>query len=390
MATLPLDTFPGFSQVGVVNPSVLALATIFNGEGIEALQGIPTQNVAWADVGSRVTKMMIGKGLIPIRLTSLLGFEPMEGERHYHPVNVSTVEVKVAPYQLNLEWPVQLEQAGIQAIKDVYGISGIANDVVEHARAYKADLVASLLIAGQTNSSLSMTAKAYTLAQPSLANGLPLFSDGSTSGSTTHYANPTDSNSKQFSNLTLNAGKITASGVMSTVLTDMSQVPHPSKNNMTLGLQVTDIIGGTNMLGPFINAALQQLALQTTTSPGNIGVASTNVFTNEMLSKVNTVFANVSGLGAVRYHIAPQLDAHPYIVAHPTYQMWYAISQSRPSLKWAELGGPNPQFTPMITLFGDQSEECKKSRKIRLLGDLDGGIAAGMPHAIHAYFETTP
>jgi len=246
MTSLPLDLFPGFSSVGLVSPAVIALATTFNAEGVSALSGIPPQTVAWADVGSRVTKMSIGQGLIPIRMTSLLGFEKMEGERHYHPLSVSTVKVGVNPYSLALEWPVQVQNSNLA---DVYGISGVASDVVEHARAYKADLLASLIIAGMTNSALSMTAKAYTLPQPGLANGLPLFSDGSTSGSTKHYSNPIDSNSKQFANLFLNAGKITDSGVMSTVLTNMTQVPHPSKADMTLGLQVTDIFGGTNMLG---------------------------------------------------------------------------------------------------------------------------------------------
>ena len=386
MTSLPLDLFPGFSSVGLVSPAVIALATTFNAEGVSALSGIPPQTVAWADVGSRVTKMSIGQGLIPIRMTSLLGFEKMEGERHYHPLSVSTVKVGVNPYSLALEWPVQVQNSNLA---DVYGISGVASDVVEHARAYKADLLASLIIAGMTNSALSMTAKAYTLPQPGLANGLPLFSDGSTSGSTKHYSNPIDSNSKQFANLFLNAGKITDSGVMSTVLTNMTQVPHPSKADMTLGLQVTDIFGGTNMLGPFLTMALQTLSLQTTTSPGNIGVASTNVFSQEALAKANSVIS-AYGLNSVRYHIAPQLDSHPYIVANPTKQMWFAVSQTRPSLKWAELAGPNTEFVPQVTLFGDGSEEARKSRMIRLIADLDGGVAAGLPHSIAAYFETTP
>lgn len=392
--SLPLNTFPGFNQVGVVNPAIQAIATIINAEGVDALQGIPPETVAWAKQGTRVTKMNIGKGLIPIRLTSLLGFDPFEGERHYHELSVSTVEVGVTPYALNVRWPVQINMSDIPALISLYGISGIANDVVDSGRAHMADLVASLMIAGQTNSSLSMTAKAYTLAQPGLATGLPLFTDGTTSGVAStngHYSNPLDKNSRQFKNLFLNAGKITdvtaGVSVFGTMLTKMTQVPHPSKQNMTLGLQVTDVIGGTNMRQAFNRIALQQLQLEVGGS--TYAAATSNIYSQDMLAKMAAV-TSASGSSAIRYWIAPQLDAHPYLVAHPTYQMWYAVSQTRPSLKWAELAGPNTDFVPQITLFGDGSEECKRSRKISLLGDLDAGIAAGLPHCISAWFETTP
>jgi hypothetical protein len=386
---LPLNAFPGITQVGVVNPAILAIATIINAEGVEAVQGIPPETIAWAKQGTRITKMNVGQGLIPIRLTSLLGFDPFEGERHYHELSVSTVKVGVTPYSLNVRWPVQLNMSDIPALMNLYGISGIANDVVDHGRAHMADLVASLMIAGQTNSVLSMVAKAYTLPQPGLANGLPLFSDGATSGSTTHYSNPLDINSRQFANLYGAAGKITdvtaGVSVFGKMLTDMTQVPHPSKQNMTLGLQVTDVIGGTNMRQAFNQIALQQLHLDV--GGATYAAATTNIYSQDMLAKMAAV-TSASGSSAVRYWIAPQLDAHPYLVAHPTYQMWYAVSQTRPTLKWAELAGPNADFIPQITLFGDGSEECRKTRKISLLGDLDAGIAAGLPHCIKAYFET--
>lgn len=383
------NLFPGFTSYGVVSDQVKELATTFNAEGVEALQTIPDKPVMWAELGSRVTVAPF-QGKIPVRLTSLLGYEPFEGERKYHQVMVSAVQVKVAPWQLNLEWAIQLANSGIPQLQNYYGISGIAGDVVGHARAFKADLLATLIMAGMTNASLGMIASAFTLPQPGLPNGLPLFSDGSTSGSSQHYSNPLDLRSKKFSNLFLNATKIETGDVMGTVQTNMSQIPHPSKANMTLGLEVTDLIGPTNMLIPFAKLAIQNLSLQTVTSPANLAAATTNIYNPTTIMENAGKMIGAAGITPWRFWIAPQLDAHPYVVANPTKQMWLAVSRTRPSLCWAELGGPNKEFMPKITLMGDGTEEAIKSRKVRLLSDIDGGIAAGLPHCIAQYFETTP
>lgn len=384
MANLPLDIFPGFTSFGVVSPQVQEIAVTFNAEGVDALSAIPEKQVAWADIGTRVTKADF-KAKIPVRLTSLLGFKPFEGERHYHPLSAAAVAVSVAPWALNLEWDIRLN-SGIAHLEEFYGISGLAGDVVSHARAAKADMLASVIMAGFTNSSLGLTAKALTLPQPGNANGLPLFVDAT---QTKHYANPLDGNSARFANLILNAGKITDPGVMGTVLTNMAKVPHPSKANMTLGNEVTDLVGGTDMLIPFWQLAIQTLSLQTTTSPGNLAAATTNVYNPETMRQASSM-VGVSGLAPWRFWIAPQLDAHPYLVANPGKQMWMAISQTRKSAAYCEMAGPNTTFGPMVTLLGDGTEEAKKSRKVRLLGDLDAGAAAGLPHFVAKYFETTP
>lgn len=383
--TLPLNIFPGFTSYGVVSDQVREIATVFNAEGIDALSSIPEKMVAWADVGTRVTKADF-QAKIPVKLTSLLGFEQFDGTRHYHPVTVASVAVKVAPWSLGLEWPTQISSSGQTQLKDFYGISGLASDVVQHARAAKADMVASVIMAGFTNSSLGVTAKALTLPQPGAANGLPLFVDAT---QTKHYANPLDGTSARFANLFLNAGKITATDVMGTVLTNMTQVPHPSKANMTMGNEVTDLIGGTSMLIPFWKLAIQALSLETVTSPGNLAAATTNPYSGDAIAKA-TASIGVSGLSPWRFWIAPQLDAHPYLVANPTKQMWIAVSRTRNGAAWCEMAGPNTEFAPVVTLLGDGTEEARKTRKVRLFGDLDGGAAAGLPHFAQMYFETTP
>jgi hypothetical protein len=382
---LPLNIFPGFTSFGVVSPQVQEIATVFNAEGVDALAGIPEKMVAWADIGTRVTKANM-QTKIPVRLTSLMGFEAFNGERRYHPLTVAAVAVKVAPWSLGIEWPIQFSQSGIADLVEFYGVSGVAGDVVQHARAAKADMVASVINAGFTNSNLGVTAKALTLPQPGQANGLPLFVDGT---QTKHYANPLDGNSSRFANLHLGAGKITDTDVFGQVLTDMSQVPHPSKANMTLGNEVTDLIGGTNMLIPFYRLAIQSLSLQTTTSPANLAAATTNPYTPENMAKAAQM-VGVSGLTPWRFWIAPQLDAHPYVVANPTKQMWIAVAGAKKGAAFVEIAGPNTQFVPQITLLGDGTEEARKSRKVRLFGDLDAGAAAGLPHFAQMYFETTP
>jgi hypothetical protein len=98
----------------------------------------------------------------------------------------------------------------------------------------------------------------------------------------------------------------------------------------------------------------------------------------------------VSGFAPWRFWIAPQLAAHPYCVANPTKQMWIALSSSRAGSAYCEMAAPSVQFTPRVTLLGDGTEECVKSRKVRMLGDLDAGAAAGLPHFAQMYFETTP
>jgi hypothetical protein len=382
---LPLGIFPGFSSFGVVSDQVKEIATVFNAEGVEALSSIPEKQVAWADVGTRVSKGDF-KVKIPVRLTSLLGFEPFDGTRRYHSATAAAVAVNVAPWALNIEWPIQFSQSGNAQLQEFYGITGLANDVVQHARAAKADMVASILMAGFTNSALGLTAKALTLPQPGNPNGLALFVDAT---QTKHYANPLDANSARFANLYLGAGKITAPGVMGKVLTDMTQVPHPTKANMTLGNEVTDIIGGTAMLEPFWKLAIQTLALETTTSPANLAAATSNPYSADNMAQAASKIG-VSGLAPWRFWIAPQLDAHPYLVANPDKQMWIAISQTRKGASWCELAGPTQEFTPMVTLMGDGSEMARTTRKVRLLGDLDAGAAAGLPHFAKMYFETTP
>lgn len=388
---LPLKAFPGFSAYGLVSPQIIEAATIFNAEGVDALSGIPESAVAWSDVGTRTTASLF-QAKIPIKLTSLLGFEPFDGTRKYHEMNVSAVTVKSDPWSLALEWPMQINQSGIAVLEDAYGFSGVAGDIVSHGRALKADLMASLIMAGQTNAALGMTATALTLPQPGYASGLPLFSDGTTSGASQHFSNPLVASSTKFKNLYLGAGQITASGVFGQSLIDMTQVPHPTKANMTLGLQVTDVIGPTYMLLPFWQLAIQSLSLATATVSGTpVAGATTNIYSADAIKNAGAqAMLGASGMSPWRFWIAPQLDYHPYVLANPGKHFWLNVSQTKASGKWAEIAAPTKDFTPKITMLGDGTEEARKTLKIRMFGDLNAGCAAGLPHFAKLYTESVP
>lgn len=386
MATLPLPIFPGFTSFGLVADAVKEIAVAFNAEGVNALQQIPEESVQWADIGTRVTKATF-EAKIPVALTSLLGFNPFNGERSYHTAGTAAVTVKTSPWDLGVEWPIQFNQSGIAELVNFYGLNDFPSAIVQHARACKADMLASIIAAGFTNAALSVTAKALTLPQPGYASGLPLFTDGSASAS--HFSNPLAADSRTFNNLFLGAGKITDNDVFGTVLQNMQKVPHPTKLNMNLGIGVTDIIGPSHMRIPFQKLAIQQLSMQTTTVPGNIGVAASNIYNADSMARA-AQYIVAAGMNPVRYHIAPQLDAHPYIVANPTAQMWIAVSANRQGAAWAEFAAPDTNFTPRVTLLGDGTEEARKTRKIRMFADLDAGVAAGLPHFCAMYFETTP
>jgi hypothetical protein len=419
MAGNPMQLFPGFTAKGLVSDAVIEAATIFNTEGLDSLSGIPERALQWAEHGVRVTGgFMAGQAKIPVRLSPLHGFEPKGNVRTFNQVLLAAITAQVNPYDLNYEWPLPLQGS---AVEKLYGFDGLAGDILSAARAMKPDVVASLLYEGFYSAAISGTygssganGNARTIAQPGLSTGLPLFSGGIASDDTTeitarHYANPLLSGSPRFANLFYGIGKITAStcarsittgngaGQMSTsdpvfgtMLTRMTQVPHPSKPNMTMGLEVTHIVGPTWMKIPFLTSAIQQLSLQVGGS--TYAAATSNIYNLKALKESGQAdkFFGPSGFTPWEFHIAPQLDAHPYALANPGKQFWFAISTSRPNLCWAELAAPTREFTPRIVLMGENTENAQMHNKIQLLGDMAAGGAVGLPHSIQMYTETAP
>lgn len=395
---LPVKQFPGFTWSSVISPQVQEIITTFNAESLDALSSVPQKFTAWADVGTKVTP---GYGIVkvPIRLPASMAFVPFDGKREYNKLDIAAPAVKVNPLQLNYEWPMVIDQMGNAQLTEFYGASGLAQMVVEAARAYKAQVVASLLYLGVTSAANSMTASALTIPQPGNANGLPLFTNGTDSAQ--HYAHPFRADSARFKNLYEGVG--TFQSYFQQSLVDMVQVPHPALPNMPLGCQVTDVIGPTWMQIPFWQTAIQTLALQSQTSPFNGVAATTNVNNAKLIEEMGAAnFIGASGIAPWRFWIAPQLDNHPYYknpttgadTVHMTdgpgggpSHMWISISHQQGNVQtWGELAAPSKEFTPMIQLFGDGDPQSRAERRIRMISDLDCGVAAGLPHFVKMYF----
>ncbi|MEQ9318191.1 MAG: hypothetical protein RIF41_03490 [Polyangiaceae bacterium] len=361
MAFTGYKIFPGLRTIGVVSPSVRELATTFNLEAINALQAPADEDLAWADMCGVTPAVFEGK--IPLDFTALDGFEPFDGVREFKQIDVAAIEAGVNQWQRNLEWDLRFEGAQPE-IKQIYNIGNFAQSMVNHARIMKARLAATVLMQGTPTTNLAQVYKGNDIpgANKSLFN-------------TGHLANPLDPNSRTFSNYFAAAGKFSET-TFATMRTNMRTVPSPTMNAETLGLQVTDVIGPSHMEEPFRQVALALLTVQSLAVPGPayVGGAATNIYS--------------AGLTPWRFWIAPQLDADPYVQANPGDHLWFAVSQKLPGARPVEMVGPTKEFMPRLQLFGDGSEMAAMTRKVHLLGDLDAGAAAGLPHVIARYEES--
>ncbi len=361
MAFSGYPIFPGLTTIGVVNAAVQELAVTFNLEALDALQSTPEEDLGWADICGVTPAVFRGK--VPLDLTALDGFEPFDGERRYKQVDVVAIQSDVNPWQRNLEWPISYDASGNLQLQQIYNATSWAQAMINAARVMKARLAASVFMQGTPS-----TAKALVYA----GNSIPGASKSLFN--TSHYANPLDANSATFSNYQAAAGTFSPT-TYATTRKNMRTIPSPTSTVETLGLQVTDIIGPSHMEEPFRQVALSQLYLQAGTGGASGSVAApTNIY--------------AQGTTPCRFWVAPQLDGDPYVVANPGSHMWIAVSRRRPGARPIEMVAPTKDFTPRLQLLGDGTEEARKTRKIRLLGDLDAGAAAGLPHVVARYEET--
>lgn len=352
--------FPGLRTIGVVSPSVRELATTFNMEAVNAVQVPADEDLAWADMCGVTPAVFEGK--VPLDLTALNGFEPFEGVREFKQIDVAAIQADVNQWQRNLEWDLRFEGAQPE-IKQVYNIANFAQSMINHARIMKARIAASVLMQGTPSTN---KAKVY------VGNDIP--GAGKSLFHTAHLANPLDVNSREFSNYHATAGKFDENS-FATMRQNMRLVPSPTMTAETLGLQVTDVIGPSIMEEPFRKVALGMLSVQSlTVGADTVGGGATNIY--------------AAGLTPWRFWIAPQLDADPYLQANAGKHLWFAVSRKLVGARPVEMVAPTKEFTPRLQLFGDGSEMAAMTRKVHLLGDLDAGAAAGLPHVIARYEET--
>ena len=361
MAFTGYAIFPGLRTIGIVADSVRELAVTFNMDAIEALQKPPEEDLLWADNIAGVTAAPF-EAKIPLDLTALDGFEPFKGTRTYKQIDITAIEAHVQQWQRNLEWDIRFTQAG-PVLQQVYNTAKYADAMVYQARVMKARLAASVLMLGTPSTNL---------VQVYAGNNIP--GAGKSLFSLTHYSNPLDGGSRPFANYFPASGLFNGTSY-ATTRANMRQIPSPTQSAETLGLQVTDIIGPSIMEEPFRQLALSQLILQT----GSGGATGA-------VGAVSNIYA--AGITPCNFWIAPQLDGDPYLQANPGKHLWFAVSRKLIGAHPIEMVAPTKEFTPIIQIFGDGSELAAQTRKVHLMGDLDAGAAAGLPHTIARYEQT--
>jgi hypothetical protein len=354
------NIFPGLTTIGVVNPAVQELAVTFSLEALNALQMPVDEDLLWTECCG-VTAAVF-KGKIPLDFTSLDGFEEWTGERSYKQIDVAAIEADVQQWQRNLEWDIRLLLAGGD-LAAIYNVSAYAQAMIAHARVMKARLAASVLMQGTPgqNKALVYTGNAIPGAGKSLFN-------------TAHLANPLDAASRTFTNYHSAVGPFSET-LFARMRRDMRLIPSPALSAETLGLQVTDVIGPSIMEEPFRQVSMGLLSLQTLQVGGTPvgGGGNTNIY--------------AAGITPWKFHIAPQLDADPYLQANPGKHLWFAVSRKLPGARCIEMVAPTREFTPKLQLFGDGTELAAQTRKVHLIADLDAGAAAGLPHVVARYEE---
>lgn len=365
MAFTGYQIFPGLTTIGIVNPAVQELATVFNLEGLRALQMPVDEDLKWAEELSGVTPAVF-RGKVPIDFTALDGFEPYKGVRTFKQIDVAALQVDVNQWQRNIEFDQRLLMSG-QQLAEIYNLAGIAQAIVQHSRVMRARLMATLFMQG-----VGASAKATVYAGNTIPGaGLPLFSRAATTGG--HYANPLDANSRKFDNYFPGFGAFSPT-TFGSMRAKMRSVPSPALSAETLGLQVTDVIGPSFMEEKFRQVQMATLTMNTLTVGGNgVAAAPTNIY--------------AAGLTNWRYWIAPQLDADPYITNNAGKDLWFAVSRKLPMARCCEMAAPTKEFTPKLQLFGDGTELAAQTGKVHLFGSLDAGAAPGLPHVVQRYEE---
>lgn len=405
-----LPIAPNFTWSDAFAPAVQEIITVVTAEQIDALIKPPKKSIEWANIG---TKLTVGTGIVKVavRLPSSLFFVDFDQNRDGGSLDVFAPIVRVSPKMLNFYWPMIWDEKlrantigsyGVgQSIEQFMGVGGLAMGIVDAARAHKAYLAATLVYTGYTSSSQGVTATRLTYPQPGFPNGLPLWSNAANAGS--HYSHPFSSTSDRFDNLYEAFGMFGPTNLQRTML-NMYNVPHPCMPNLTLENMVTDIVGPTWMQDTFYQTAIQTINLQTAVvGPSGVGAATSNAYAAELLSKMNSMtFIGASGIGPVRYWTSSLFNKHPYYFNSATNtatanmtngrnggpsDMWLAVSaQPGDTQTWCEFAGPS-DFVPQIHLFGDGDPTSIAQRRVRMLGDLDAGVGAGLPHPTALYFE---
>lgn len=408
---LPINAFPGNPWSSATPQQTLELITTYNMEELDALVAPPVADLAWALRGS-LTSVGTGIVKVPSRMPQRMNYAPFKygGDRDYNAIDVVATQIKVAPYDLNFGFPMIWDDIGNGwklmssapdgSLMEFVGIGGMAPQFVTAGQHLRAQLVASLFYESLYCTSLGLTSpKARCFPEPNNADGIALFTDGTGaegSGGAQHYANPTIAGSGRFKNVFVAFGAFATNYGAS--LVKMTQIPHPTLNNVTSGARVTDTIGPTYMRDRFWQMAVSQLILQTSSVSGDgVAAATTNAFSDMVTQLARAGITEENFLGAAfgprRFWIAPQLDNHPYVAAHPTdgpgggpADFWINISAAPGRANWAKLACNSKEFVPTFRFYGPGDPRAMSERMSRFESDLDGGVSAGAYGEVQMFF----
>lgn len=378
------------------------IITTYNLEELDAYNTAPDADIAWAD---RATHVSIGAGIVKVahRLPQSMAFQPFKygGNRTYFSVDVAATEIHVQPWELSFAWPMIWDQIGNGyklmsessdgTLVEFTGAGGLAAEVINAGRAYKAQLVASLFFTSFYAAGVATTPTQFSVAQPGNPLGIALFSDGTGadgSGGALHYAHPINHTSGRFKNVYTTFGPFSQKFGKSLQL--MGQKPHATLPNVTNGARVTDVIGPTWMRERFWEMAVQSLSLQTATVAGTpVGAAPTNPYAIEVLKKfAPDTFIGAAGFTPQTFWICPALDSHPYFTVNSganmtsgpdggPADMWVNIAGGPNRGAWARLAASSRDFTPRANYYGEGDPRAMTERRVRLETDLDAGVAPG-------------
>lgn len=380
----PLPIFPGFVHEGVVAPTLQAMVVAFHSKYLGALNRAPMQYIKIADIGTFVMQGVF-EARVPLMLPGSLAFEPfVNGQNTFQQLYVDAPAVKSSPFRLNFEWPyvIEINDAGVPDVKlrDYYGPQTLPKAYVDAGRAHKARMLGDL-----RNVAYGTAAEGLTIAQPGYPLGLPLYTDGTVTPA--HFSHFKRKDSARFVNLYLAAGKFSSDNLITTQA-NMANIAHPTIPNMPAGYEVHHITGPTWMRKPFYNVALQ--SLQLAISSGNGAAATTNIASLEKLRELGeSQFIGASGVGPVTYHIDPTMDGHPLVQgSNAGKDFWEARDGSEESAPFANFIAPDVNFTPMVKLLGDGTENATKTGMIQIFGELHAGVGAGWPGGVALYLES--
>ncbi len=413
---LPQVQGPGIA--GLVGAEVAEIVTTFNLESLDAVNVDVSKDNLWASQGTRVTPA-VGKAKVPIKFLSSQTVTPYTPgkPRDFGSVDVGVIEIPTSMNQLNYAWVIMPDAAGSMHLlkigdggsyEDFYGATGIAEAMVVAGHDYKANLVASVVYESITDAASGVTATMLGIPEVGSPLGLPLFTDGTTTAK--HKAHPKLIGSADFETLfrpgITNRVGFTGGAYDSTWLEKMvlamTQVPHPSRPNRTMGLEVTDIVGPTWMKIPFWRAAVSNLILQTSTvGASGVGAGTSNIFNAKTIEEMGAdKFIGAGGVAPQRYWTSSLLDNHPYFTNNSSANMTsgpgggpahmaLSIANQRPGVQnWCELAMRDKDGTPWVTMFGPSDPRSAEERRVRIIGDYDGGARPGLPHFCAMFLGT--